>query len=191
LRSRKLRLPKIALVPALSAALLVLGVGAEAKALPLLTLSGSVRGLYGSPSGDPDRNPYAGGLGLRLGVTLPASIYLGGSFDYFFGESKDAGLDTEISNSILQLMARVGYDFGVGPLTLRPQLGFGLSSAKTSVGDVDNSDSKYALAPGAELVFSLGLLSLGAEASYNVVLSGNANASPNALVLGVGLGFSL
>jgi hypothetical protein len=191
LRSRKLRLPKIALVPALSAALLVFGVAADAKALPLLTLSGSVRGLYGSPSGDPDRNPYAAGLGLRLGVTLPVSIYLGGSFDYFFGESENAGLDTEISNSILQLMARAGYDIGVGPVTLRPELGFGLSSAKTSVGDVDNSESKYALAPGAEVAFSLGLLSLSAEASYDVVLAGNANSSPNALVLGVGLGFSL
>jgi len=191
LRSRKLRLPKVTLVPALSAALLVFGVATEAKALPLLTLSGSVRGLYGSPSGNPDRNPYGGGLGLRLGVTLPASIYLGGSFDYFFGESENAGLDTEISNSILQFMVRAGYDFGFGPVTLRPQLGFGLSSAKTSVGDVDNSDSKYALAPGAEFVFGLGLLSLSAEASYNVVLSGTTNESPNALILGVGLGFSL
>src|SRR4051794_10315238 len=105
-------MPKIALVPALSAALLVVGVAGEAKALPLLTFSGSVRGLYGSATGDLDRNPYGAGLGLRLGVTLPASIYLGGSFDYFFGASENAGLDTEISSSILQLMARAGYDFG-------------------------------------------------------------------------------
>jgi len=184
-------MPKIALVPALSAALLVVGVAGEAKALPLLTFSGSVRGLYGSATGDPDRNPYGAGLGLRLGVTLPASIYLGGSFDYFFGASEDAGLDTEISSSILQLMARAGYDFGFGPVTLRPQLGFGLSEAKASVGGVDTSDSQAALAPGAELVFGLGLLSLSAEASYNVVLSSNANASSDALILGVGLGFSL
>ena len=195
MRSKKLNLLpttcRVVLVPALLAALLVIGIPREAKALPLLTISGSARGLYGSPSGDPDRNPYGLGLGLRLGVTLPASLYLGGSFDYFFGESENAGLDTDISNSILQLMGRAGYDLGFGPVTLRPQLGFGLTQAKTSVGDVDSSDSKFALAPGAEFVFGLGLLSVSAEASYNVVLSGDSNASPNALILGVGLGFSL
>ena len=174
----------------LSAALLVVGAPEEAKALPLVTLSGSARGLYGSPSGNPDRDPYGLGLGLRLGVTLPASLYLGGSFDYFFGQSENAGL-ADISNSILQLMGRAGYDLGFGPVTFRPQLGFGLTQAKTSVGNVDSSDSKFALAPGAELMFGLGLLSVSAEAGYNIVLSGVTNASPNALILGVGLGFSL
>src|SRR5690242_16836511 len=109
LRSRKLLrggpaprvVPLLALVPAFSAALLVLGTSSTAHALPLVTLSGSARGLYGSRSDDVGLNPYGGGIGLRLGVTLPAALYLGGSFDYFFGESETNAVDVEQSISAL------------------------------------------------------------------------------------------
>lgn len=200
MRSRKLlrggpaprvALPLLALVPALSAALLVLGTSSTAHALPGLTLSGSVRGLYGSPTDDLRLNPYAGGIGLRLGVTLPASLYLGGSFDYFFGESETSALDIEQSASVLQVMARVGYDLGVGPLTLRPQLGLGLAQSHADIGDLSTSESDFALAPGAEFIFGLGVLSLSAEANYNVVFAGDNDQGTNAWILGLGLGFSL
>src|SRR6185436_14969537 len=162
-----------------------------AKALPLVTLSGSIRGLYGSPTDDLRLNPYGAGLGLRLGVTLPASLYLGGSFAYFFGESeKTAGLDIEQSNSVLQLMAHVGYDLGFGPVTLRPQLGFGLAQANSEVGGgLSESESDFALAPGAEFIFGFGLLSISAEAGYDVVFAGEDDAGASAWILGLGLGF--
>jgi Outer membrane protein beta-barrel domain len=197
LRSRKLAPLLAALLPALSATLLVLGTARTAQALPLLTLSGSVRGLYGAPIGDSDRNPYGGGLGLRLGVTLPASLYLGGSFEYFFGKSDQVGSSTsdqvgfspEVSSSLLQVMGRVGYDLGFGPLTLRPQLGFGLARTLVKLEDVDlESESDFVLAPGAEFVVGLGLLSVSAEASYNKVF---AEGDADAVILGLGLGFSL
>ena len=184
-------LPLLAIVPALSAALLVLGTSSTAQALPLVTLSGSVRGLYGSPTDDLRPDPYGGGIGLRLGVTLPASLYLGGSFDYFFGESETNALEVKQSASVLQLMARVGYDLGVGPVTLRPQLGLGLAQSQQDVGDIGVSESDFALAPGAEFIFGLGLLSLSAEANYNIVFVGDDEQSANAWILGLGLGFSL
>ena len=200
LRSRKLlrggpalrvASPLLAIVPALSAALLVLGTPSTAHALPGVTLSGSLRGLYGSPGDDLGLNPYGGGIGLRLGVTLPASLYLGGSFDYFFGDSETNAAEVEQSASLFQLMARVGYDVGIGPVTLRPQVGLGFLQSHTDFGDLRASESDFALAPGAEFIFNLGLLSLSAEANYNVVLSGHSDESTNAWILGLGLGFSL
>src|SRR5688572_28274518 len=88
-----------------------LTVTSTAAALPLLTISGSARGLYGSPTGDPELNRYGIGVGLRAGVTLPASLYLGASYDYFFGES-DTNLGVDVSSSLQQFMGRVGYDLG-------------------------------------------------------------------------------
>lgn len=193
MRSRKLKLPLTALLPALSVALLVLGTPQTAQALPLVTLSGSARGLYGSPSDDLRINPYGGGLGLRLGVTLPAALYLGGSFAYFFGESEQAVLGgLEQSRSVLQLMAHVGYDLGFGPVTLRPQLGLGLAQVHSEVGGgLSESESDFALAPGAEFIFGFGLLSISAEAGYDVVFAGEDDAGASAWILGLGLGFSI
>lgn len=190
-RASRVLLPLLAFVPAFSAALLVLGTSSTAHALPLVTLSGSARGLYGSLSDDVGLNPYGGGIGLRLGVTLPASLYLGGSFDYFFGESETNAVDVEQSFSALQVMARVGYDLGIGPVTLRPQLGVGLAQTHAEFGGVSTSESDFALAPGAEFIFGLGLLSLSAEANYDIVLVGDEDQSLNAWILGLGLGFSL
>jgi hypothetical protein len=181
----------LASAPAVSAALLVLGTSSTVHALPLVTLSGSVRGLYGSPADDLGLNPYGGGIGLRLGVTVPASLYLGGSFDYFFGESETNAADLEQSLSLLQVMARVGYDLGIGPVTLRPQLGLGLAQTHVDFGGVGTSESDVALAPGAEFIFGLGLLSLSAEANYNVVLAGDAEQATKAWIQRLGLGFRL
>lgn len=168
----------------------VLGVADRAEALPLLTLSGSLRGLYGSPVGDAEPSAYGPGIGLRGGLTIPSSLYLGASLDYFFGESLEAG-GSEISTSLLQVMGHLGYDLGLGPLTLRPGLGLGLSSFSVEISgpiDGDESESKFVASPGVEGMISLGLLSVGAEVRYNKVF---ADGDVDAVVLGVGLGFSL
>jgi hypothetical protein len=177
-----------------AAGFFTLAVSADAQALPLITLSGSVRGLYGSAVADSDLNPYGLGLGLRAGVTLPMSLYLGASFDYFAGESEEI-LGADISVGIYQLMANVGYDLGLGPipLTLRPSLGFGYSHLNADVGDADiqigseDSESDFVLSPGAELILGLGLLTLSAEARYNKVFADDSDG----VILGVGVGFSL
>lgn len=165
----------------------VMAMPGTAQALPLLTLSASLRGLYGSSSGDPELDPYGPGIGVRAGVTLPASLYLGASLDYFFGESESlAGVDA--SASLLQVLGNVGYDVGFGPLTLRPSLGFGLAQSNEELGAVDESDGNFVLSPGAELFVGLGLLSVSGEVRYNKVF---ADGDTDAVVLGLGLGFSL
>jgi hypothetical protein len=165
----------------------VVAFSGTAQALPLLTLSASLRGLYGSSFGEPALDPYGPGIGVRAGVTLPASLYLGASLDYFFGESESlAGIDS--SASLLQVLGNVGYDAGFGPLTLRPSLGFGLAQSSVELGAVDETDGNFVLSPGAELFIGLGLLSVSGEVRYNKIF---ADGDTDALVLGVGLGFSL
>ncbi len=155
--------------------------------MPLLTLSASVRGLYVNAFGDPDVNPYGPGLGVRAGVTLPASLYLGASLDYFFGDSVDiAGVD--VNRSLLQVLANVGYDAGLGPLTLRPSLGLGLAQSNAEIGPLDESESDFVLSPGAEAIVGLGLLTVSGEVRYNKVF---VDGDFDGLYFGVGLGFSL
>jgi len=178
-----------AIVHALAAAgaLCLLAAPREARALPLVTLSASLRGLYGAVSGDPALNPYGPGIGLRAGVTLPASLYLGASLDYFFGESESAN-GTDTSASVLQVLGNVGYDFGLGPLTLRPNLGFGLAQSNVDLGEEDASEGNFALSPGVEALVGLGLLNVGGELRYNKVF---ADGDVDAVIVGIGLGLSI
>lgn len=182
-------LPGRALAPLVG---LALGLGTllsagSAQALPLLTLWGSVRGLYGSALGDATVNGYGPGFGLRAGVTLPASLYLGASFDYFVGESESVeGID--VSASVLQVLANVGYDAGLGPITLRPNLGFGLAQTEAELDGSSTSDGDFAVSPGVEAFIGLGLLTLSGEVRYNHVF---APGDRDAIILGLGLGLAL
>jgi hypothetical protein len=179
------RLPAAALGVACAAA--ALSFSADAHALPLLTLSASLRGLFGSAFGDPDANPYGPGIGVRAGVTLPTSLYLGASLDYFFGDSVEiAGAD--VNQSLLQVLANVGYDAGLGPLTLRPSIGLGLAQSNVEIGPIEQSESNFVLSPGAEAIVGLGLLSVSGEVRYNKVF---VDGDFDGLYFGVGLGFSL
>jgi hypothetical protein len=179
------RLPAAAVGIACAAA--ALSFSADAHALPLLTLSASLRGLYGSAFGDPEANPYGPGIGVRAGVTLPTSLYLGASLDYFFGDSVEiAGAD--FNRSLLQVLANVGYDAGLGPLTLRPSIGLGLAQINIETPITDESDSNFVLSPGAEAIVGLGLLSVSGEVRYNKVF---VDGDFDGLYFGVGLGFSL
>ena len=189
-------------------ALALLALERDAHALPLLTLWGSVRGLYGSVAGDAATvgwssstgtqyesvNGYGPGLGLSAGVTLPLSLYIGASFDYFFGETVSFNAGPDVSRGSSQLLARVGYDLGLGPLTLRPELGLGalFSNVKVEGGPPETPQHEISangtvLAPALEAFFGLGTLNLNAEARYELVAGNNSNA----LVLGLGLGVSL
>ncbi len=160
----------------------------RASALPLVSVDLSLRGLYGSATGDGELNAYGPGIGVRAGVSLPLSLYLGGSYDYFFGESSEVlGVDTSVS--ISQFMGHIGSNFGLGPISVRPTLGIGLSQATSEVegGGVSASDSEgaFVLSPGAEVLFSLGLISVSAEARYNAVLDEDRD---DAIVVGAGIG---
>jgi hypothetical protein len=175
-------------LPALSVVLAGLSTADRAQAMPVITFSGSVRGLYGISLGDPELDPYHFGIGVTAGVTLPASLYLGAAFDYFFGESDTVqGLD--LTSSILQLQGRVGYDFGLGPFTLRPNLGFGVATTAAELDSARVTDSYFVLAPGAEFILGLGFLSASAEARYNKVFS-DQSGDADGLIFGLGMGLS-
>lgn len=177
-------------IPAVAVLASALLLPSRAHALPLIGLSASLKALYGKLAQE-GLDPYRLGIGARAGVTLPSSLYLGGSFDLFFGESETT-LGVENSASLTQLMGNIGYDLALGPLTLRPLLGVGLAtlSAESCTGGTCISDSsgEFALAPAAEATFSLGLLTLGGEVRYNLVF---ADGDADAVVLGVGLGLTL
>lgn len=113
-------------------------------------------------------------------------MYLGASLDYFFGESDDVdGVD--VSASLLQVMANVGYDLGLGPLTLRPSLGLGLAQSDVEGGAFESSESDFLLSPGAEVFVGLGLLAVSGEVRYNKIFADDLDG----VYFGVGLGFSL
>jgi hypothetical protein len=182
-------------------ALALLALGRDAHALPLLTLWGSVRGLYGSVAGDEAAvgwasasgtqyetvNAYGPGLGLSAGVTLPLSLYVGASFDYFFGETVSFSAGPKVSRTSSQLLGRVGYDLGLGPLTVRPELGLGALFSTVETPQNDLTANGTVLAPAVEAFIGLGLLNVNAEARYELVAGDNSNA----LILGLGLGVSL
>lgn len=93
-----------------------------------------------------------------------------------------------------QLMAEVGYDLGLGPeAVLRPKLGLGMASVKIEacmdvMGVVScggDSESKFAIAPGAQFLYDVGPVFLSAEARHNHVFTeGNADG----FLVGAGAG---
>ncbi len=181
---------------AAAAALFAFGVTRDTQALPLLTLSANLRGLYGTPTRDQEVKPYGGGIGLSAGVTLPASLYPGASFDYFFGETEETQLGN-ITLSSYQLMADLGYDLSLALLTLRPSLGVGVfhldgvADTNNSAFSAGGSDSPTNLlvSPGAELLLGLGLWSVSAEARFDKVFARDGYS--DGIFVGAGLGLIL
>jgi hypothetical protein len=84
------------------------------------------------------------GLGVRGGITIPNHLYFGGSFVYQTGTSRSFAVPNastsgvglvsgEVSFSAFYFGGEAGYDIFVGPVTLRPYLGLGIASARSSV----------------------------------------------------------
>jgi hypothetical protein len=148
---------------------------------------------YGIYTGDGDLNPYGVGLGVNGGYTLDMGLFVGGAFDYYLGGSEDQellGTKVEANVNVYDLMGVVGYDIGVSPeLVVRPQLGVGIAWAKGEVclGNDCQSDSEsnFAIAPGAKILYSLGTAYLSGEVSYTKIFQ---DENPDAIVLGIGAG---
>jgi hypothetical protein len=186
---------------------------AVAQALPLVTLAGNLRGLYGTELSDAELDPLRLGLGLSAGVTLPGSLYLGASFSYFLGESqgvsyrdattRQAVARAEYSLQSYQLLGHIGYDLGLGPLTLRPSLGAGLEHGSQDFEGDDNpfvgdpgfidptwSRDAFLLSPGVEGFIGLGLWNVSAEVRYGIPLT-TGLLDDSSLFFGLGVGLSL
>jgi opacity protein-like surface antigen len=130
------------------------------------------------------------GLGLKAGYTLPIDLYVGGMFDYFFGEHDENtinGVHNEHSFSIFLLAPEVGYDFGITPeFMVRPFGGIGLASAHVEACSqgpgvnfcADESRSDVGLTLGGLVHYSIGRAFFGGELRFLLYDS-------EALVLGV------
>jgi hypothetical protein len=182
----------------------VLGLGAFLGTLPAMadppaTANVLQIGLgfrYGFEMEDGDFNPWGAGLGVSAGYTLPMAVYVGGNFDYFFGETVEVA-GGELSGNIWQLMAEGGYDLGVGDtFVIRPKLGLGFASVSTEgcfdfglgAGEqcTDDSSMEFAMAPGATFIYLGSKFSLSADLRYDMIF---AEEQANALLLSVGIGF--
>ena len=102
-------------------------------------------GSYGSSTeGGPD--PWAFGVGVLAGYTLPQRVFVGLEADYFFGGEPE-GDDTESFAFLSKVnyfepTLQVGYDHGASPeITLRPALGVGAAMLrhKTCLSEADDS----------------------------------------------------
>ena len=146
---------------------------------------------YGFEQNEGDVNPWGSGLGLDLGYTMENSVYLGGSFEYFFGETSTV-LGSEISNNVWQLSAEGGYDVGLGEsVVIRPKLGLGLASLMVDgcVAGVceDKAEKDFMLAPGATFLLLTRSFSLSVDARYAMIVAEPELAK--ALIFSVGIGF--
>lgn len=140
---------------------------------------------YGFEMEDGDFNPWGPGIGLDVGYTLPSAVYLGGAFDYFFGDEQEGR-----SANIWQLMAEGGYDLGAGPFVLRPKLGVGFASLNDELCVLDacsdESSTEFAIAPGATLMYIGEKISLSVDLRYDMIF---AEQTLNALIFSAGIGF--
>lgn len=124
------------------------------------------------------------GFGARGGYTLPANVYIGGTFLYHLGKSESTPFG-DVSANIYYFGAEGGYDFSAGPVVIRPYLGLGMATVKVkipgmdlgggvSTGSMSASDSKFAAWPGATLLYPIDSFFVGADARFLVVSDYNA-----------------
>ena len=123
---------------------------------------------------------------------MPPAIYVGGVFEYFFGDTRQLP-GGEVSGNIWQFMGEGGYDIGLGDVVVvRPKAGLGLASLNgegciDGAGCTDNSETNLAFAPGTTFILLTQSLSLSLDLRYEMVF---ADADTlNALIVSAGIGF--
>jgi len=124
------------------------------------------------------------GLGVRGGYTLPMNVYLGGTFVYHLGKSESTPFG-DVKSNVFYYGFEGGYDIAAGPVVVRPYLGLGAATAKTSSPAFDlgagqsfpatsASETRFGLWPGASVLYPLGSAFVGADARYLIVEDYNA-----------------
>jgi hypothetical protein len=140
-------------------------VTAPAEAVPSFTLERTTLG-GGIRWGSDD---LEFGIGVRGGYTLRQGIYIGGLFDYWFGDDDDsevAGIARfERDINVWNLMGVVGYDAGITQsITIRPYGGFGIvhvdfEECGGALGFnpcVENDETDPGMVLGGEMLFEIG-----------------------------------
>jgi len=168
---------------------------AAALAEPPITAGGIQLGLgfrYGFDLEDGDLNPWATGIGIDGGYTLPSAVYIGGNFEYFLGGSVDV-LGGELSSNVYQLSAEGGYDIGFAErFVLRPKLGLGLAGVRSETcpaegGCSSDSSTNFLATPGLAFLFLGEKFSFGADVRYAMIFADPEQL--NGILLAVGVGF--
>ena len=92
-------------------------------------------------------------VGARAGYTFPNKVYVGGTFMYHFGASYGGYGLGDFGYNVMYPAGEVGYDFHVGPVTIRPMLGAGIGFTTVSSSYLGRDDSNTATSlviyPGA------------------------------------------
>lgn len=145
---------------------------------------------YGIELNDGDLNPWGAGLGIDAGYTLPSAVYVGGTFEYFFGGSIDSPLGEQKGNA-WHLLGEGGYDLGLGEnFVVRPKLGVGLGNLKTELcsdGDCkSDSSTNFAMAPGVKLMLITPRFGLSLDTRYAMIFG---DETAKALIFTIGVGF--
>ncbi len=170
---------KLASVLGAAAAVMLLAAApAHAEAAPTAGHA-SVAGLVGY--GFKDGVNF--GLGVRGGYTLPMNLYLGGTFVYHLGKSQSTSVG-DASTNLYYFGVEGGYDIAAGPVVIRPYLGLGPATAKATVPgfnlggvsfpETTVSDTRFALWPGASVLYPIGPAFIGADARFLIVEDFNA-----------------
>lgn len=178
-----------AICVALAASLFAAPAAADPATVNSIQIGAGFR--YGFEQEPGDLNMWGTGLGLDAGITLPNAVYLGGNFEYFFGETIEQS-DIEVSGHLWQLTVEGGYDIGLGPIfVLRPKLGAGVAGVSAETCDVagacaDDSSTDFVLAPGATFIVMPPGFSLSLDVRYDMIF---AERTLNAIIVSAGIGF--
>lgn len=154
----------------------------------------AVVGGYSAAVPEYAADPMGFAVGASAGLAFRVTpIYIGGLFLYHAGDSVAVGTGgAELSRKSFMLGGEVGYEFGPGPLVLRPGLGAGVHSPSArvdgqivgaNVEDISEEDALY-FSPGLNAFLALGVL-LGAEVRYNAVLGSSSDSISLLATLGV------
>lgn len=167
------KMKRLALTVGATCLVSLLGVATAHAAESPTAGHGSVGGLLGYGFEDGLKL----GLGVRGGYTLPMNVYLGGTFVYHLGESESAG-GVEASANLYYFGAEGGYDIPAGPVVVRPYLGLGAATVSVKIEggpfDVSDSETRFAVWPGATLIYPIGSAFVGADARFLIVEDSNA-----------------
>jgi hypothetical protein len=151
-------------------------------------------GEYGVKLAGPELNPWAFGLGVHVGYTLPMGVYFGVPFDYFFGTEDTYG-GAPIEAKLWQVGVEGGYDLALGgAAVLRFKGGIGLASVSTrgcggdlqSPACTSSTESKPVFGPGLTFLYLGPGFSFTLDARYELV---PMDPLAQGLIFSIGFGF--
>ncbi|HEX8796760.1 MAG TPA: hypothetical protein VF765_37670 [Polyangiaceae bacterium] len=163
----------------LASTVVIVAMSSTARALETLDIEIGAKVGYAtsplSPSTVFGGNPLGFGVGGRIGLAFKAGPYIGGSFmAYPAGNgSLSVGPQGATSRSFSTFLYGAELGYGIQPidrLTIRPQLGFGDTSASSGA---PVGITFWYLQPGVTGLFDLGTLFVGAD--VGMLLFANSN----------------